>query len=212
MLYTPYIDWAMEYIQKIYSWNQRVDEMRKDAKKKDNDNTASKLLDSVETYILENNVIRSLWVISWYNFNNWLKMYYEEKNEYTEAKLSWDIEEQVDALIDQFIVAIWEIRKCSLADDYQHIEFWEDEANNAYWRIDSVCFDIAEKRFASDEPIAYTDISSLWDSIMNQAIKEVLDALFTRFWDDAYIDASWKFIKSKSYRKPDLSFLIKNEN
>lgn len=185
MLYTPYIDWAMKYIQRIYSWNQRVDEMRSIA----------------------------ISPIGWYNkdyhFNNGLRLLYEEKNEYTEAKLADDKEEMVDALIDQFVVAIWEIRKCSLADDYQHIDFWEDEANNAYGWIDSACFDIAEKILASDEPIAYANISSLWDKLMSQAITEVLDALFTRFWDDAYIDEDWKFIKSKSYRKPDLSFLTK---
>lgn len=199
MLYTPYIDWAMEYIQRIYSWNQRVDEMR------DNKFPSNKYPASTPAWYLQQ-------VLASYNFNNGLRLLYEEKNEYTKAKLANDKEEQVDALIDQFVVAIWEIRKCSLADDYQHIAFWEDEANNAYWWIDSACFDIAEKRLASDEPIAYTDVSSLWDSIMNQAIKEVLDALFTRFWDDAYIDENGKFIKSKSYRKPDLSFLTKYEN
>ena len=193
MLYTPYIDWAMEYIEKIYSWNQRVDEMR------------------VWNYPTPCG-IEIFYQEQWYNFNNGLRLLYEEKNEYTEAKLANDKEEMIDALIDQFIVAIWEIRKCSLADDYQHIDFWEDQANNAYGCIDGACFDIAEKRLPSDEPIAYTDISSLWDAIMHKAITEVLDALDTRFGDDAYIDEFGKFIKSKSYRNPDLSFLTKYEN
>lgn len=149
------------------------------------------------------------WVINMdYNFNNWLLIYYEEKNEYTQAKLNNDKEEMVDALIDQFIVAIGEIRKCSLSDNYEHIEFWEDEANNAYGSLDGVCFDIAEARLASDEPIAYADISKLSDDIMNACITEVLDALYSRFGDDAYIDSNNKFIKSKSYRKPNLSSIL----
>jgi hypothetical protein len=47
------------------------------------------------------------------------------------------------------------------------------------------------------------------DLVVNQALTEVIDALFTRFWDDAYIDDNGKFIKSKSFREPDLSFLLK---
>lgn len=31
---------------------------------------------------------------------------------------------------------------------------------------------------------------------------------FTRFGDDAYIDTNNKFIKSKSYRKPNLSAIL----
>lgn len=192
MLYTPYIDWAMEYVEKIYSWNQRVDEMRSIA----------------------------ISPIGWYNkdyhFNNGLRLLYEEKNEYTEAKLSGDIEEQVDALIDQFVVAIWEIRKCSLSDSYEHIEFWEDEANYVYNYLHRFCIDTSEKRLESisnpEIPVSYNEVYKIWNEIMHKAIIEVIDALFTRFGDDAYIDESWKFIKSKSYRKPDLSFLTKYEN
>ena len=192
MLYTPYIEWAMEHIQRIYSWNEQVDFLRIENICTDRPYSTMELYET-----------------KWYDFNTWLRMYYEEKNEYTEAKLANDVEEQVDALIDQFVVAIGEIRKCSLSDDYQHIDFWEDQANNAYGWIDSICFEIAEKILASDEPIAYANISSLWDAIMHKAITEVLDALDTRFGADCYVNNEWKFVKSTDYRKPDLSFLKK---
>lgn len=198
--YMPFIEWAMTHVERVYSWNKRVDEMR-------------------IAYIKERELEPPRWVLiessddyhkyKWYNFNDGLRMYYEERNEYTTAKLNNDKEEMVDAVIDQFVVAIWEIRKCALSDNYERIMFWEDEANNAYGTIDGICFDIAEARFSSDEPVAYADVSKLGDEILNACITEVLDALDTRFWDDAYIDENGKFIKSNSYRKPDLSFLTK---
>ena len=97
----------------------------------------------------------------------------------------------VDALIDQFIVAIGEIRKCALSDNYEHIEFWEDKVNESL-------------RTLSYELCVFLKTSRLIDA----CITEVLDALFTRFGDDAYIDSKNKFIKSKSYRKPNLSAIL----
>lgn len=166
--YMPYIDGAMIHIQRIYSWNAKVDEMRWITKRE-------------------------------YDFNNGLKLFYEEKNEYTKAKIANDTEEMIDALVDQFVVAIGEIRKCALADDYENIDFWEDKANDAYGFIFIELTEVYQK----EEPVSYDYIEELQD----KCITEVIDALFTRFWYDAYIDENGKFIKSKSYRKPDLSFL-----
>lgn len=200
--YMPYIDGAMQHVERIYDWNQKVDEMRIAFVKE----VQSYLPRWTKVPVIETPADYQRY--HWYNFNDGLRIFYEERNEYTQAKLNNDKEEMVDALIDQFIVAIGEIRKCALSDNYEHIAFWEDEANNAYGTVDGICFDIAEARLASDEPIAYADISKLSDDIMNACITEVLDALFTRFGDDAYIDGNNKFIKSKSYRKPNLSSIL----
>lgn len=104
--YMPYIAGAMEHIQRIYEWNDRVDEMRGETNRA-------------------------------YNLNDGLRMYYEEKQEYTDAMLSGDKQEAVDAIIDQFVIAIGEIRKCALSDDYEKIEFWEKKAQEAYWELDT---------------------------------------------------------------------------
>ena len=93
----------MEYVSKIYSWNQRVDEMRIKLL-----NETSQVIDINESVVKAHDYksAQDYYECRHYNFNNGLRLLYEEKNEYTEAKLSGDIEEQVDALIDQFIVAI----------------------------------------------------------------------------------------------------------
>ena len=64
-------------------------------------------------------------------------MYYEERHEYTTARLAGDSLEAVDAIVDQFVVAIGEIRKCALSDDYEKIDFWEGKAQNTYWELDT---------------------------------------------------------------------------
>ena len=187
--YMPYIEGAMEHIQRIYEWNDRVDEMRMQALG----------IKSIEDY----------YQFGEYSFNNGLRMYYEERGEYTQAMLNGDSPEAVDAIVDQFAVCIGEIRKCALADEYEKIEFWETKANNAYWDLENYIttytrnqLKVSGKELFSDE--AY---NSFEDRTQN-ALKAVIDALFTRFGDDAYIDENGKFIKSKSYRKPDLSFLF----
>lgn len=187
MLYTPYIEWAMEHIQRIYSWNEQVDFLRIENICTDRPYSTMELYET-----------------KWYDFNTWLRMYYEEKNEYTEAKLANDIEEQVDALIDQFIVAIGEIRKCSLADDYQHIDFWEDKSYESYSDLLHCINGISLVEWSIWEE--YVDEKNSY-SIRDRAITEVLDALDTRFGADCYVNNEWKFVKSTDYRKPDLSFL-----
>lgn len=188
--YMPYIEGAMEHIQRIYDFNQKIDEMR----------MKSLGIQSIEDYY-------KFWE---YSFNNGLRMYLEERGEYTLARLANDSLEAVDAIVDQFVVAIGEIRKCALSDNYEKIDFWETKANEAYWDLDTYIttytrnqLKVSGKELFSDE--AY---NSFEDRTQN-ALKAVIDALFTRFWDDAYIDENGKFIKSKGYTKPDLSFLLK---
>lgn len=166
--YMPYIEWAMIHIQRIYTWNEKVDEMRGITKRE-------------------------------YDFNQWLKLYYEERGEYTLARLASDPLEAVDAIVDQFVVAIGEIRKCALSDEYDKIDFWEDKAIVAYDHLYDTFWDI-------DDSIDSAHIKR------DKALTAVIDALFTRFGDDAYIDENGKFIKSKWYTKPDLSFLLWNQN
>jgi len=174
----PFIEWAMEHINNIYEWNKRVDEMR------------AKVLGipSIEDY----------YTFGTYNFKNGLRLYYEERGEYTDAILTDKPLDAVDAIIDQFVVAIGEIRKCALGEEYQYIEQWEEKANKAYADL------LVEVRWRT----GYTGDRALREK-REEAIEAVIDALFTRFGDDAYIDENWKFIKSKGYTKPDLSFLLK---
>lgn len=174
--YMPYIEGAMEHIQCIYDFNQKIDEMR----------MKSLGFQSIEDYYI-------FWM---YSFNNGLRMYLEERGEYTTARLANDPLEAVDAIVDQFVVAIGEIRKCALSDEYEKIDFWETKAIQAYDNLYDTLWDIED------------DID--WPKILrDKALTAVIDALFTRFGDDAYIDENGKFIKSKGYTKPDLSFLLK---
>lgn len=173
----PYIEGALEHINNIYEWNKRVDEMR----------MKSLGIQSIDDY----------YTFGTYNFKNGLRMYYEERNEYTTARLAGDSLEAVDAIVDQFVVAIGEIRKCALGEEYQYIEQWEEKANKAYADL------LVEVRWYT----GYTGDQALHQK-RDQALTEVIDALFCRFWDDAYIDENGKFIKSKGYKKPDLSFLL----
>ncbi len=183
--YMPYINGYMQHVERIYDWNQKVDEMR------------IAFIKEVHSYLPRWTKVPAIETPAdyqryhWYNFNDGLRIFYEERNEYTQAKLNNDKEEMVDALIDQFIVAIGEIRKCALSDNYEHIEFWEDKVNESL-------------RTLSYELCVFLKTSRLIDA----CITEVLDALFTRFGDDAYIDSKNKFIKSKSYRKPNLSAIL----
>jgi hypothetical protein len=98
----------MTHVERVYSWNKRVDEMR------------AKVLGipSIEDY----------YTFGTYNLNNGLRMYYEERGEYTDAILTDKPLDAVDAIIDQFVVAIGEIRKCALGEEYQYIEQWEEKA------------------------------------------------------------------------------------
>ena len=174
----PYIEGAMEHIQRIYEWNAKVDEIR----------MKSLNIPSIEDYY-------TFWE---YSYNNGLRNFYEERWEYTLARLVNDSLEAVDAIVDQFVVAIGEIRKCALADEYEKIDFWETKANEAYEYL------LVELKWYT----GYTGDRGLQEK-REKAITAVIDALFTRFWDDAYIDENGKFIKSKGYTKPDLSFLLK---
>ena len=175
--YMPYIEGALEHINNIYEWNKRVDEMR------------AKVLGipSIEDY----------YTFGTYNFKNGLRLYYEERGEYTDAILTDKPLDAVDAIIDQFVVAIGEIRKCALGEEYQYIEQWEEKANKAYADL------LVEVRWRT----GYTGDQALHQK-RDQALTKVINALFTRFGDDAYIDENGKFIKSKGYTKPDLSFLV----
>jgi len=181
--YMPFIEWAMSHIQRIYEFNQKIDEMR----------MKSYGIQSIDDYY-------QFWE---YSFNNWLRMYMEERGEYTTARLAGDSLDAVDAIIDQFVVAIGEIRKCALSDNYKKIDFWETKARVAYDDLYIYVDQFSEERY-------YDSVCLLPPHLLRQqALTEVIDALFTRFWDDAYIDENGKFIKSKGYTKPDLSFLLK---
>ncbi len=173
----PFIEGAMEHIQRIYEFNQKIDEMR----------MKSLGIQSIEDYY-------TFWE---YSYNHGLRMYYEERGEYTTARLASDPLEAVDAIVDQFIVAIGEIRKCALSDEYEKIDFWETKANDAYDYL------LVEMKWYT----GYTGDRALREK-REDVIEAVIDALFTRFWDDAYINENGKFIKSKGYTKPDLSFLL----
>ncbi len=173
----PFIEGAMEHIQRIYEWNAKVDEMR----------MKSLGIQSIEDYY-------AFWD---YSYNHGLRMYYEERGEYTDAILTDKPLDAVDAIIDQFVVAIGEIRKCALGEEYERIEWWEEKANQAYEDL------LVEVSWRT----GYTGDQSP-NQKKDQALTEVIDALFTRFGDDAYIDDNGKFIKSKSFREPDLSFLL----
>jgi len=186
----PYIEGAIEHIQRIYEFNQKIDEMR----------MKSYGLQSIEDYY-------KFWE---YSFNNGLRMYYEERGEYSAALIAKDPLEVVDAIVDQFVVAIGEIRKCALADEYEKIDFWETKAQNAYWGLDNYISNYTRDKFKESGKQLYSEeIYNLCEERMQESFTAVIDALFTRFGDDAYIDENGKFIKSKWYTKPDLSFLLK---
>ena len=191
----PFIEGAMEHIQRIYEWNAKVDEMR----------MKSLGIQSIDDYyeFMTND-------FNGYFFNHGLRMYLEERHEYTTARLAGDNLEAVDAIVDQFVVAIGEIRKCALSDEYEKIDFWETKARVAYDDLGDWV-----KEFAFNKHITYykylEDCHGPAPSptmFQQQALTAVIDALFTRFGDDAYIDENGKFIKSKGYTKPDLSFLL----
>ncbi len=185
----PFIEWAMDHIVRIYEWNKRVDEMRISAITDVVEREALSIMsDRTEVYHIRR----------WYSFNNGARNYYEERNEYTTARLAGDSLEAVDAIVDQFVVAIGEIRKCALSNEYHKIDFWEEKANEAYEYL------LVELKWYT----GYTGDRGLREKREN-ALTAVIDALFTRFGDDAYIDENGKFIKSKGYTKPDLSFLLK---
>ncbi len=97
-------------------------------------------------------------------------MYYEERGEYTDAILTDKPLDAVDAIIDQFVVAIGEIRKCALGEKYQYIEQWEKRANQAYEDL------LVEVSWRT----GYTGDEALHQK-RDQALTAVIDALFTRF-------------------------------
>ena len=185
----PFIEWAMSHIQRIYEWNEKVDEMR----------MKSLGIQSIEDYY-------AFWD---YSYNHGLRMYYEERGEYTTARLAGDSLEAVDALVDQFVVAIGEIRKCALSDEYEKIDFWEGRANNAYWDLENYITTYTRDQLkASGKELFSDEAYNSFEERTQQSLTAVIDALFTRFGEDAYIDDNGKFIKSKGYTKPDLSFLV----
>lgn len=92
----------------------------------------------------------------------------------------------------------------------EKIDFWETRAQNAYWDLDNYISNYTRDQLKESGKQLYSEeIYNLCEERVQQALTAVIDALFTRFWDDAYIDENGKFIKSKGYTKPDLSFLLK---
>ena len=177
--YMPYIPEMMEHIQRIYEWNERVDEMR----------MKSLEIPSIEDY----------YTFGTYDFKNGLRMYYEERGEHTTAKLEDNLPDQVDALVDQFVVAIGEIRKCALSESYEHIDFWEARAKEADWEMDAIISNLF--KFENIEQIEQAK------KLLHRCFREVIDKLFTRFGADCYIDENGKFKKSTDFQEPDFSFL-----
>lgn len=163
----PYIEWAMEHVQRIYEWNAKVDEIR----------MKSLGIQSIDEYYLFATLD-----LNGYSYNNGLRNYYEERGEYTTARLASDSLEAVDAIVDQFVVAIGEIRKCALSDEYYKIDFWEAKANQAYWDLEIyVKNHTTDQLKASVEQLHSEEIYNLCEERVQQALKAVIDALFTRF-------------------------------
>lgn len=109
-------------------------------------------------------------------------MYYEERGEYATARLASDPLEAVDAIVDQFVVAIGEIRKCDLSDNYEKIDFWERKANEAYWDLDTYISNYTRDQLKESGKQLYSDeIYNLCEDRVQQALTTVIDALFTRF-------------------------------
>ena len=165
--YMPYIDGAMEHIQRIYDFNQKIDEMR----------MKSLGIQSIDDYyeFMTND-------FNGYFFNNGLRMYYEERGEYSAALIANDPLEAVDAIVDQFVVAIGEIRKCALSDDYEKIDFWETRAQTAYWDLDNYISNYTRDQFKESGKQLYSDeLYNLCEERVQQALTVVIDALFTRF-------------------------------
>lgn len=165
--YMPYIPDMMEHIQRIYEWNQRVDEMRINAISDTKERMVlSMVSENVAMYHIRNG----------YDFQNGLRMYYEERSEYTTAKLENNLPDQVDALVDQFVVAIGEIRKCALSESYEHIEFWESRAKDAYWQLTDLIQSYnrasnIEEMLANDELLqrCFREVTlySLWSRLLH---------------------------------------------
>lgn len=109
-------------------------------------------------------------------------MYYEERGEHTLARLASDPLEAVDAIVDQFVVAIGEIRKCALSDNYEKIDFWEDKADKAYWYLNKYISKHTRDQFNESGKELYSDeFYNLREERVQQALTAVIDALFTRF-------------------------------
>ena len=109
-------------------------------------------------------------------------MYLEERGEYSAARLANDPLEAVDAIVDQFVVAIGEIRKCALSDDYEKIDFWETRAQTAYWDLDNYISNYTRDQFKESGKQLYSDeLYNLCEERVQQALTAVIDALFTRF-------------------------------
>lgn len=109
-------------------------------------------------------------------------MYLEERGEYTTAHLANDQLEAVDAIVDQFVVAIGEIRKCALSDNYEKIDFWEGRANNAYWDLENYITTYTRDQLkASGKELFSDEAYSSFEDRTQQALTAVIDALFTRF-------------------------------
>ena len=155
----------MTHVERVYNWNKRVDEMR------------AKVLEipSLEDYytFMTNDCD--------YSLKNGLRLYYEERGEYTDAILKDKPLDAVDAIIDQFVVAIGEIRKCALSEEYEKIDFWERRAQVAYDDLSRSIEDYIYHQYIEDREAdnikEYPSISNL----QQQALTEVIDALFTRF-------------------------------
>lgn len=189
----PYIEGAMDHVKEIYRWNEEVDMMRVAKIEKDR----MRFFDSREIH----DSVSYHWEVG-YDFNAWLRLLYEERWEYTTGKLEDNLLDQVDALIDQFVVAVGEIRKCALADDYEHIAFWEDKATKAYrWMTENI-YGYSVKAGSN---IWFT----MLDELINKCLTEVISKLFTRLGWDSYIDENGKFKKRSDFQEPDLSFLLK---
>lgn len=126
----------------------------------------------------------------------------EEYEEEKEARKNWDIEEIADALADQFIIAIWELRKIG-------IKQWSfDLCTNKNPFIEKnahAYFIVAQNAWYALSSVNHAQNWTICDRILT----EVIDKLFTRFGDDCYIDENNKFRRSSTYEKPNLSFLLK---
>jgi hypothetical protein len=94
-----------------------------------------------------------------------------------------------DALADQIVVCLGEIRKM--------MRYGWGTMNDLLFFVGTM----------EDATIAM--MMQFWADESEKIMVEVVSKLFTRFWDDCYINEYNKFKKSSVYEKPDLSFLIK---
>lgn len=181
--YTPYIEPELiPVVESIYSYNMAIDQMRLEK------STSQDSSDKLQSLI-------SFYYDQWYSLSSGYKIFYEEKGETNKAIISNDIVEILDGYIDQIVVAVGEVRKCYLAQAFEHIDMWEAKAASAYRRLWYACRDNLQPVLGDE--ITVEKVTELSARLISETVYDLINA---RLGGDSYINDYGKFVKSSDFK------------